>query len=202
MFRLVRLFYAVALFIASIIPSWALAQSIDDLWTTPLNLSHSGVAVNPAIVIDSDGIVHTVWQDDFANFVYSQFDGSQWTAPETTNLNRRFGMPIPGETPRGSQPVIYTGPNPLFIPSPGKDIFAFWISPDAKLFTSRVNNPDFKSVAAWNSGRLITPEAASFAVAVDASGEWHLAFVSTVGDPRNPAGIYYTRSQNLLTSAD
>jgi hypothetical protein len=196
MFRLVRLFYAVALFIASIIPSWALAQSIDDLWTTPLNLSHSGVAVNPAIVIDSDGIVHTVWQDDFANFVYSQFDGSQWTAPETTNLNRRFGMPIPGETPRGSQPVIYTGPNPLFIPSPGKDIFAFWISPDAKLFTSRVNNPDFKSVAAWNSGRLITPEAASFAVAVDASGEWHLAFVSTVGDPRNPAGIYYTRSQN------
>jgi hypothetical protein len=51
MFRLVRLFYAVALFIASIIPSWALAQSIDDLWTTPLNLSHSGVAVNPAIVM-------------------------------------------------------------------------------------------------------------------------------------------------------
>jgi hypothetical protein len=64
------------------------------------------------------------------------------------------------------------------------------------LFTSSVENNSFKNVAAWNSGRVITPEASAFSVAADASGELHLAFFRTVDDPANPAGIYYTRSKN------
>jgi hypothetical protein len=195
MFRLVRLLFASALFIASITPSWASAQSTYDPWAVPLNLSHSGVATNPAFVIDSEGVVHVVWQDDLANFVYTRFDGDQWSAPEATNLDRLFMLPIARESTSPSQLAIYTGPNPLLIAGPGEYIFAFWISPKGRLFTSRVRNLGFKHVAAWDSERLITPDAASFAVAVDARGELHLAFLRTAIDPANPPGIYYTRSK-------
>ena len=191
MFRLVRLLFASTLFIASITPSWAFAQSTEDPWAEPLNLSHSGVAVNPAIVIDSEGVVHVVWQDDLEKYVFTNFDGSQWSPPETTDLDLLFNWSPP--TAGESQLAIYTGPNPLFIAGPGK-IFAFWISPQGGyLFTSKVENLDFE---AWDSARFITRGATSFAAAVDARGEWHLAFLRTDDDPENPPGIYYTHSKN------
>lgn len=194
-FRLMRILFASTLFILSIAPSWTLAQSADGPWAEPLNLSHSGVAVNPAIVIDSDAMVHTVWQDDLANFVYARFDGDQWSAPETTDLNLIFRLPAADEIV-GTQVLVYTGPNPLFVAGPGRYIFAVWLSPEGNLFTSRVENNNFKNASAWNPGKLIAPDVASFAVAIDALGELHLAFLGTDDDPANPSGIYYTRSRS------
>jgi hypothetical protein len=196
MFRLVKFWFASALFIASITPSWALAQSGDDPWAEPLNLSHSGVAAHPAIVTDSEGVVHAVWQDDLANYVYTNFDGSQWSAPEMTELDRLFELPSAEARADPSQLANHTGPNPLFIAGPNQHIFAFWITPEGRVLTSKVENLNFKDVGAWNSGRPITSEAASFAIAVDSYGEWHLAYFRTVDDPVKPAGIYYTRSKN------
>ena len=191
-FRLVRLFCVSALFIASITPSLVLAQAADDPWTEPLNLSRSGIAMNPAIVIDSDAIVHAVWQDNLAQYVHTRLEGDQWSAPETTDLDRLFMLPTPGRT----EAAVHTAPNPLFVAGPNQSIFAFWISTDGKLFRSKVRNQSFGDFAAWESGRLIAPEAASFAVAVDALGELHLAFLRPVDEAPNPAGIYYTRSKN------
>ena len=186
---------ASALFITSNIPLPVLAQSSDEPWAEPLNLSHSGVAANPALVIDSQEVIHVVWQDALAEFVYTRFDGGQWSVPETTSLNLLFSLPPPGES-IDPQLAVYTGPNPLFIAGPGQYIFAFWISPEGRLYTSSVENESFENVAAWNSGRVITPAASAFSVAADASGELHVAFIRTVEDPANPAGIYYTRSKN------
>jgi hypothetical protein len=197
MFRLLSWWFASALLIAaSIPPSWALAQTTEDPWDVPLNLSHSGVATNPTIVIDSEAVVHAVWQDELANFVHTRLDGDQWSAPETTDLNRLFGIPIPGESRGQSQSTIYTGPNPLFIAGPGPYIFAFWVSPEGRLFTSRVTNLNLEHISAWNSSGVIAADVAAFAVAVDARGEWHLALIRTVDAPKHPAGIYYTRSRN------
>ena len=193
--RLVGFLLVAVLFIASNTPIWVLAQSADDPWAEPLNLSRSGVATNPALVIDSQEVIHVVWQDTLADFVYTRFDGEQWSVPETTNLNILFGLPPPGES-IDPELTVYTGPNPLFIAGPGQFIFAFWISPEGRLFTSSVENGNFGEVAAWNSGRVISPEASAFSVAADASGELHAAFFRTVGDSANPAGIYYTRSKN------
>jgi hypothetical protein len=196
LFRLTRLWLASSLFIMSIPHSSALAQSSDNPWAVPLNLSHSGVARNPTIVIDSDAVVHAVWQDEISNFVYTRLDDDQWSEPETTDLNRLFQLPIPGEASDRSQVEIYTGLNPLFIAGPGPHIFAFWISPQRKLFTSKVRNLNFGHFAAWDSGAVIASGAASFAVAVDARGDWHLVYLQTADDPKHPAGIYYTRSKN------
>jgi hypothetical protein len=195
MFRLARLLFANIMFIASITPSLALAQSTDHPWAEPVNLSHSGIATNPAVVIDSKGVVHAVWQDDLSNYVYTQFDGDQWSAPETTNLDDLFQMTIEGESTSRDEPLIYTGPNPLFMAGPGPFTFAFWIAYQDRLFTSTVENPGFKHYAAWDSKLLISPGVASFAAAIDASGALHLAYIRTVDEPGYPSGLYYTRSK-------
>ena len=194
-FGLLRLLFASTLFIALITPSWVLAQSTDDAWTQPLNLSHSGGTTNPAIVSDSDGVVHVVWQDKLANFMYTRLEGDQWSAPQKINLNFLFRLPPASEIAVRPQLAIYTGPNPLFLAGPG-NIFAFWISPQGRLFTSKVRNQDFKRISAWDDQSFIAPEAASFAVAIDARGEVHVVYLRTVGDPLSPPGVYYTRSKN------
>ncbi len=193
-FRLVRSLFAIALFLASSSPSRALAQTANDPWSDPVNLSNSGLAINPDIVVDSDGVAHAVWQNDMADYLYSRFDGDQWSTPELTNLNRLFRFPDPDEAVDPLQLANYTGANPLFLASPNQRIFAFWISPDGRVYVSNVANADFNDYAAWGSGRLITPGAASFAAALDGRGQLHLAFLSTEGVGGNSPGIYYMHS--------
>jgi hypothetical protein len=195
-FRLLRLLIAGALFMVSQVPSGALAQTSDDPWTVPLNLSRSGVTASPTIVIDSDALVHAVWQDDLSNVIYTRLDGDQWMPAKMTDLNRLFRIPLASEAQFRPQLALYAGPNPLFIPGPGPFIFAFWISAQGRLFTSKVTNQNFEYLTAWDPGGVIASDVASFTVTVDAHGEWHLAFLRTVDEPDDPAGIYYARSTN------
>src|SRR5690349_20728151 len=137
-FKLVRCVFAIAVLITSISPSWALAQSDDDPWSPPLNLSHSGVATDPNIVVDSEGRVHTLWFDDSANYLYAQFDGKEWSAAETTRLNSLFRMPAPDEPADPFQLADYSGPNPLFLAGPRQRVFAVWINPEGRVYISNV----------------------------------------------------------------
>ena len=194
--RLVGLWFASALVITSATPQLASAQSTDDPWAVPLNLSHSGAAKDPAILIDSDSAVHVVWQDAFAHFVYTRFDGDQWSAPQPTDLHLRFRLPGSEAATGRSEAPLYTGPNPLFVAGPGRYIFAFWITSRGSLYASRVLNRNFKDGAAWDEAQFLSSSAASFVAAVDARGYLHLAFFRTVDSSENPAGIYYTRSRN------
>ena len=193
MFRLVKLFFVSVLCIASITPSGVFAQSTDDPWTDPLNLSHSGVAENPSVVVDSEGGVHAIWQDDLGKYIYTGFDGSEWSAPKTTDWDLVFSWipPLENVTPVS----IYNGPNPLFIAGPREYIFAFWVTPTGGLFTSKVENQDIRDKS-WEYARLIMSGVGSYAATVDASGDWHLAYFRRVPDLTNPAGIYYTRSKS------
>ncbi len=194
---MVRRLFAAILFIALITPAWAVAQSADDAWAEPINLSHSGIALNPSFVIDSDGLGHVVWQDNLANYVYTRFDGKQWSAPAETDLDRLFGLPTtPETTGRDLTPVLYTGPNPLFMAGPDRYIYAFWLTPQGRLFTSRVRNLNFERFKSWEATGVVAHDATSFSVAVDAHGEWHLAYLRTAEDSQEPAGIYYAHSRS------
>jgi hypothetical protein len=198
--KLARLWIIGTLFITSISSRWVTAQSLDDSWTDPQNLSHSGATTNPSIVIDSNGVLHVVWQDEFANYVYSEFTDGEWSAPERTSLHLLFGRPGLQESSRQPQQTIYTGPNPLFIAGPGQYIYAVWISPQGSLFTSRVPNQDFKKVGSWSRLRLISSAVVSFAATVDPQDELHVAYMRTVDATSNPAGIYYVHIKTIGTN--
>ena len=128
--------------------------------------------------------------------MYTRLHGDQWSAPKTTNLNDLFTLPLAGEASARNEAPIYTGPNPVLLSGRGAYIFAFWLSAEGRLWTSKVKSPDFDRVGAWDSPSLIS-HAASFTATVDALGEWHLAYIRTdEEDPSNPAGVYYTQSKN------
>jgi hypothetical protein len=190
--RLASLFFAGALAITTVTLRQASAQSTDDPWDVPLNISHSGGAATPAIIVDSDSTVHVVWQDAFANYVETRFEAGQWSAPQSTSLHVLFGEPGSDTATDGNDALPYTGPNPLFVASDRPYIFAFWITPEGKLYTSRVLNTNFATVGLWTSRNLLSDSAASMAAAVDARGDIHVAYFRTADASGRPAGIYHT----------
>jgi hypothetical protein len=194
-FSVMKLVLVGAPLAVSMAPSRVLAQSGTDPWSEPVNLSHSGIAKNPAFVIDSSGVGHVIWQDDLGNFAYARLDGTQWSQPETTALDTVFRLPPPGGS-TSPQPEIYTGSNPLLTAGPGPFTFAFWISPEGRLLTSKVRNQDFEKATAWEPSHFIASQAGSFATAKDARSDLHIAFVRTVTDAISPAGIYYSSSHD------
>lgn len=174
----------------------ASGQSTGDPWDAPLNLSHSGAATNPAVVLDSDAVMHVLWQDAFANYVYTRLEGGEWSAPEPTNLHLLFGQLPSQEETRGAQAVVTAAPTPIFLAGPGRYIFAFWITPEGSLYASRVLNREFMDVSAWEETEPIALSVTALAAAIDARGYLHLAYVRTADSATWKAGIYYTRSRN------
>src|ERR671912_2222703 len=61
---------------------YGFAQSVQE-WSEPVNLSMSGAASNPSMVVDSNGVVHVIWVDQFDGFKYVQSTdhGAIWTLP-------------------------------------------------------------------------------------------------------------------------
>jgi len=201
--RLAALWFAGILIITGAAPQRAAAQSSDEPWATPVNLSHSGAATNPAMVIDSGGVVHVVWGDAGANYAYARLEGGEWSLPRPTELHRLFGLPgsqaaaPPSRGGTGAvQAILQNGPNPMFVAGAGNYSYAFWIRPDGLLFSSRVLNRDLGLLPGWTSTRILSASVASFAAAVDASGTLHLAFYRIEDSLDRPPGIYYTRSTN------
>src|SRR6187401_2482252 len=58
------------------------AQSVQE-WSEPVNLSNSGSASSPSLVVDSDGHLYAIWVDEFDGYEYadSADGGVTWTAP-------------------------------------------------------------------------------------------------------------------------
>lgn len=196
MFNLAGLWLAIVLLMASVTPSWVSAQSTNDQWSDPLNLSRSGYAANLVFVMDSDGAGHALWQDDLGNFLYTRFDGEQWSAPAMTELSRLFKAAAAVGSRRPQQTEI-VDVQPYFLAGPGEYVFAFWLNEQGQLFTSKAKNHSVEKFGAWDTPRPIAPSVVAFAVAIDARGELHLVYQSGI-DEESPtlAGIYYTRSKN------
>ena len=56
-------------------------------WTNPINLSNSGASTNPLIVVDTVGVIHVIWVDEFDGYKYTESaNGVDWTTPVTTQF--------------------------------------------------------------------------------------------------------------------
>jgi hypothetical protein len=152
------------------------------------------------MAIDADGVVHVVWRDHNAEFVYTSLEGEEWTEPRSTSLHRLFRVPGFATPIRslqaGETRVLQTDSNPTFLSGPEQLSFAFWITPEGLLYSSRAINRDFDILSGWGAIRLLSVSAASFTAAIDAQGTLHVAFYQVSDIPGSPPGIYYTRSTN------
>jgi hypothetical protein len=152
------------------------AQS-GDTWSDPENLSNSGSATDPVFVVDSDGISHVLWLDEFAGLIYVAGDGSEWS------------VPIPMVLP--SRDVV-----PFLIADANGIIHALWRDEESRLFYSWVRASAFSNSSNWSPRALISDAALDFDVTLDDNGDLHLSYVNQLESEQFPAGVYYRRMRD------
>jgi hypothetical protein len=156
------------------------AQSNDEGWSTPINLSNSGSTTNPQLVVDSNGTFHVVWIDEFDSYVYAQSsDGVQWSSP----------VPV-------SFPFSVEDSLPLLLPDPSGYVHAFWMDDEATLYYSRVLAAEFGNPASWSGAIGLAESALDLDAVLDSDGNLHLAYVRPLSTAQFPSGVYYRRSMD------
>lgn len=161
---------------SGIISSSVKAQSQIN-WTDPINLSRSGSASEPVMVVDVEGTYHAIWKDEFAGLVHSSGDGIAWSIPTPITMPSRDIVPF-------------------LIADLNGNIHAFWTEIDGRLFYSRARASSLPSLSGWQSRALLSNSVLNFDVAIDEFGDLHLSYVNPLDDPAVPAGIYYRRLRN------
>ncbi len=165
----------------------------DDGWSQPLNLSSSGLASAPQMVVDSAGLTHVLWQEQGVDgLLYTQQVDDAWL------------QPVVVETPFGTRRNVPNlqaeSPTPLFTPTLLADhsgnIHAFWRDGAGVLLYSRVAGAEFETFQSWSTPRELAGSAFSVAAAVDDGEGIHLAYVHAVETAAAPAGIYYRNSDD------
>ena len=155
------------------------AQTVSQGWSDPVNLSMSGAATNPVMVVDLRGTIHAIWLDDVDGYKYSQSsdDGITWSTPQTVKFP--FG-------PKDPPPVLLADVN--------GSIHLFWIGSDGGLFYGQATPFDFGDPYNWKTTSRLARDVMAFDVVIDVRGALHIAYVRNSSTDANPAGIYYKQS--------
>ena len=90
-------------------------------WGDPLNMSQSGVASEPRVVVDANNVVHVIWREDaLDSYFYSREDVGVWREPVAVELP--FGTP---RYAAGLGDVFLY--NPKILADDNGRIYAFWL---------------------------------------------------------------------------
>jgi hypothetical protein len=196
-FLLALLLLGVAVFGASL---RGLAQPAEDIWAPAVNLSHSGAASSPALVVKPDGTLRVFWWD--------QFDGLMVADGFVPTATGQEGALIEGtaqvtETVRTAS--TWSGPKsaplkvmPQIVGDPSGQAHAIWLGEpdqqtgDRPLLHSRLAADS----SSWSAPATIDSTAAGFDVTTDVTGTLHLIYVRPAETQELPVGLYYRRSTN------
>jgi len=170
--------------------SHADAQSTDDGWADPVNLSRSGSATDPYVVTDASGTIHVLWRDTVAeSYVYIHGGPGDWSEP------------VPIEPPFGTRQyfpaLTETDPAPLFSPTliataDGR-IHSFWIDNEDALRHSWVSSDEFTSFSAWSPRIKVAESASDLSVATDKNDQLFMTYIGSPAADTQSAGVNFLR---------
>jgi hypothetical protein len=160
------------------------AQSVQD-WSEPVNLSMSGAASNPSMVVDVNGVVHVIWVDQFDGFKYVQSadNGVTWSAPVAVKY-----------------PFSAEADPPMFFSDARGTIHIFWLTDQNKLSYARTLPDNLDSPPSWRTKIDLDSAVYDFDAGMDPQGRMHVAYVKNPAPVPGTAGVYYKRSADGGTS--
>jgi len=171
---------------------FAFAQLGEGEWGEPLNVSRSGATDKPQIVVDSQGVVHLLWQDTIEGYYYSSGDGETWSQPRLVDLP--FGISDSNEELSvGGRHLLY---EPVIAADNSNRLHAFWRDGNDALFYSSVSANDVAALSEWQQSQQLAESALDVDSDIDGRGRIHIAYVRALDSPGLPSGIYYRRSIN------
>lgn len=165
------------------------AQEIGDQWTAPVNLSNSGNTASPSVVIDSEGVIHVIWNDAYDGTVYTAYTNDVWGLPQAINFP--FSNPVSAP---GQAPIDTVNFKPTLFSNDQGSIYAFWLNELNQLYYSYVQAANFGDPNSWAVAIQISEAAVDFDVFFDEVGNLHLAYVRNIETSEFPAGIYIRSS--------
>lgn len=154
-----------------------LAQTVQE-WSDPINLSMSGAASNPSMVVDANGMIHAIWADRFDGFKYTQSaDGITWTPPVTVKL------PF---SPQAPPPVMFTDARGI--------IHIFWLDDKYKLSYAQTLPENLDNPFSWRVKTDLDTTVYDFDAGVDSQGQVHVVYLMNPAPTPGTAGVFYKRS--------
>ena len=154
----------------------ATAQTGEETWTQPINLSNSGAAKFPAATVDANGVIQVIWMDSIAGLQYARYLNNQWSSPRSLDV------------------LAFRRTVPRLVSTKSGYVHAFWIDERNNLLYSKVVGQYMGDVRSWSAVFKLDTGVVKFDVNVDNQGEMHLAYVRASDEGNSPAGIYYRRS--------
>jgi hypothetical protein len=155
----------------------ASGQSIDEGWSPPINLSQSGGASSPIMVVDEAGTAHVFWLDEYAGYFYRSGDGETWGS--RTRVDPPFDP---------YSPSLVLGSN--------NRVHTFWIDEDNDLYWSRASVDELSNSSAWETPLLLASFVVDFSVEVDAQNGIHVSYIYNEDEDGLAAGAGYLSSSN------
>jgi len=169
----------------------ALRQNPSQVWSEPVNLSHSGAASEPVVVAGPDGMPQVFWWDQLDGLTTARWDGGVWSGPVASPI-------YVDQEVRGELTAVPIGAMPFLTADAGGQAHALWLGePDEEtdvrpLMHSRLTIGGTR----WSTPRAVVESALVWHMASDPEGVLHLVYVRPQHSDAFPAGLYYTRSTN------
>jgi len=148
------------------------------VWSDPINLSNSGGTLDPILIIDTRGVFHAIWVDQFDGYKYTESkDGVNWTSPQT--------VLYPFSPKNDSRPVIVTNVN--------GGIQIFWKDKASTLYYSQAQPETLGQPGAWTGLNKLTDNVLDFDVKTDSRGALHIVYAKSSNTDTSTAGVYYRK---------
>lgn len=167
------------------------AAQANEAWAVPVNVSRSGAATEPLLVVDSSGVSHAFWLENEREFAYARAENGVWD--ESRVIEPSFGTRIYSD-------LTSNAPTPLFIPKLVADqtgaVFAFWINDDGQMVFSDVAAELIGNGAVldWRAPVTLSGSAQAVDALVDGENRVHVVYVRTDESADFPAGVYHRAS--------
>ncbi len=172
-------------------------------WSFTTNLSRSGSAADPVLVLGPEGTMQAFWWDRFDGLMTAAMDGIAWQAATPANLlvpDPRAIAPVNVEEPPALIPI---GMMPQMVADGQGNVHAFWLV-ERGGFAARTTDPvpaapslahasSPMGALEWSQAELLVEGALTWRVFADPDGGLHLAYIRTLHSEDQPAGVYYTR---------
>lgn len=163
------------------------AQADDALWSEPVNLSHSGAAESPVLVVSPDGQTQVFWWDRFDGLTTAYSLNNDWSAPTPAPIQMEAESALLASSTLPAMPQIV---------GVGETAFALWLGTPGRetnlhsLLYSRLR----LGTAVWTAPETLAESAIAWEITSDAQGVLHLVYCQTSQLEAFPAGIYHLRS--------
>jgi len=162
-------------------------QADDDLWSQPVNLSRSGAAESPLLMVGPDRQIQAFWWDRFDGLTTAYVRDADWSAPTSAPIQMEAESALLAPSTIPAMPRIV---------GVGETAFALWLgTPDREtnlqsLLYSRLR----LGTTAWTTPETLAESAIAWEMTSDAQGVLHLIYCRTQQLDAFPAGIYHMRS--------